>query len=69
MSKAKKPALPSGNEMTVISVKTTVGFRDWLSSVADSERITTVQLLEKAAVEYAETRKHPTPAPRRTLGR
>ena len=49
--------------------KMTTAFRDWLADVADSERVTTVQLIEKAVVEYAEQRKHPIPAPRRTEGR
>jgi hypothetical protein len=67
--KPKEPEAPSAPEMTVISIKTTAAFRDWLSSVAETERITVVQFLEKAAVEAAERRKFPTPAPRRTVGR
>lgn len=70
----KKPtpapvAVADNPKNTVISIKMTNKFRDWLAGLADSERITTVQLIEKAVVEYAERRKHPHPAPKRTEGR
>jgi hypothetical protein len=63
----KRPTTADGR--APISIKATVAFRDWLSEFADSERLTTVQLIEKAVVEYAERRKYPKPAPRRTEGR
>lgn len=55
--------------MTVISIKMTTQFRDWLAGLANSERITTVQMIEKAVVDYAERKKYPHTAPRRTEGR
>ena len=64
----QRPAVgPSA--MTVMSIKMTVGFRDWIAGLADSERITNVQLVEKALVEFAERKKYDKAAPRRTEGR
>jgi hypothetical protein len=60
---AKKKVVP---EMTVISIKATMAFRDWLAEAARAERVTVVQLLEKAAVEYIEKKGFPK-APRRTV--
>jgi hypothetical protein len=54
---------------TAMSIKMTVKFRDWIARLADSERLTSVQVVEKALVEYAEKRKFPEIAPRRTEGR
>lgn len=69
--KKTAPAPPQADhaKMTVVSIKMTTQFRDWLAGLADQERITTVQLIEKAVVEYAEKRNHPVAAPKRTEGR
>jgi len=71
MAKQKIATSPVDDEvkMTVISIKMTTRFRDWLADLAESERITTVQLLEKAAVEFAERKQFPRPTPKRTEGR
>lgn len=65
---AKKKAKKNVNKedpMAVISIKSTVAFRDWLATIADAERSTVVQVLERAAVEYGEKRGFKN-APRRT---
>jgi hypothetical protein len=64
---AKKKAKKTVNKepVTVISIKTTVAFRDWLAGIADAERSTIVQILEKGAVEYGEKRGFKD-APKRT---
>jgi hypothetical protein len=61
--RVKKPVVKE--PMAVISIKATVAFRDWLAKIADAERSTVVQILEKAAVEYGEKRGFKD-APRRT---
>lgn len=61
------PVEPSGD--TAMSIKMTVRFRDWIGRLADAERLTAVQVVEKALVEYAERHKFSEPAPRRTEGR
>jgi hypothetical protein len=61
--KVKKPE--QKEPMTVISIKTTVKFRDWLAKIGAAERNTIVQILEKGAVEYGEKRGFKD-APRRT---
>lgn len=68
MAKAKSKSSRDVRQ-TVISIKGTAEFRDWLARLADSERITVVQLLEKAVVEYAERKGYGEPAPRRMGGR
>lgn len=68
MAQMKKPTATgetSDGRFSVISVKGTVEFRDWLADVAERERVTIVQYLEKAAVDYAVRKKYPR-APRRT---
>jgi predicted DNA-binding ribbon-helix-helix protein len=61
--KAKKPV---GEEpVTVISIKTTKAFRDWVAEVAHAERITVVQLIEKLLAEHGKKMGFKT-APRRT---
>jgi len=67
--KAVKAREPEVTGDTSMSIKMTVRFRDWIGRLADSERLTSVQVVEKALVEYAERRKFPEAAPRRTEGR
>lgn len=62
--KAKKPV--TKDPMTVISIKTTVAFHDWLARIARAERSTIVQILEKGAVEYGDKRGFKD-APKRTI--
>jgi hypothetical protein len=65
-SVAKKKA---STEPTAMSVKMTVGFRDWLNELAEHERSTAVQVMEKAVVLYAKKVGFNKPAPKRTEGR
>jgi hypothetical protein len=68
----KKPApgsTPADTRSIVVSMKGTTEFRDWLNLLAESERTTAVQILEKAVVFYAKHIGFTTPAPRRTGGR
>lgn len=67
--KATKPKAAEPPADTAMSIKMTVKFRDWIARLADSERLTSVQVIERAVVEYAQARKFPEPAPRRTEGR
>ena len=60
------PPKTADGRSVVIAIKGTVEFRDWLAGLADHERLTGVQLVERALVEYAERRSYPKPAPRRT---
>lgn len=60
---------PETSGDTAMSIKMTVKFRDWIGRLADAERLTSVQVVEKALVEYADKRKFAEPAPRRTEGR
>jgi predicted transcriptional regulator len=70
MAKKKRAAPKSLRPgMTVISIKATQEFHDWLAKAAKVDRITTVQLIEKAVVEYVERHKLNTKAPERTKGR
>lgn len=65
MAKKKSKKTVTQEPMAVISIKATVAFRDWLARIADAERSTVVQILEKAAVEYGDKRGFKD-APRRT---
>ena len=56
-------------EMAVVSIKMTTEFRDWLTRGAQSERMTTVQLLERSVVAYLKQAGFPETAPQRTEGR
>jgi hypothetical protein len=75
MAKKKSPApkaaakAPAGSGMTVISVKMTTGFRDWLARLADHDRSTIVQVMEKGSIAYAKQIGFLEPAPKRTEGR
>jgi hypothetical protein len=62
-----KAEAPSGD--TAMSIKMTIKFRDWIGRLADAERLTSVQIVEKALVEYAKVRNFAEVAPRRTEGR
>jgi Meiotically Up-regulated Gene 113 (MUG113) protein len=53
----------------VVSMKGTVEFRDWLNELAEYDRSTAVQVIEKCAVLYAKTVGFTRPAPKRTGGR
>lgn len=67
---AKSEPSPRVDERVMIAqLKGSAEFRNWLSGLAQSERMTVVQFLEIAAVEAAERRKYPTKAPMRTVGR
>jgi hypothetical protein len=65
---AKKKAKKTVNKepVTVISIKTTESFRDWIAGIADAERSTIVHILEKSVVEYGEKRGFKD-APKRTV--
>lgn len=68
--KAPKSAVetvPSGD--TAMSIKMTVAFRDWLNDLAEFDRSTAVQVMEKGAVAYARQVGFTKPAPKRTGGR
>jgi hypothetical protein len=71
MAKKKTaPALESADTRAiVVSMKGTVEFRDWLNELADFDRSTAVQVMEKGAVAYAKQVGFPKPAPKRTGGR
>jgi hypothetical protein len=60
---------PADSRAIIVSMKGTKEFRDWLNELAESERTTAVQILEKAVVDYAKRIGFPKPAPRRTGGR
>ncbi len=68
---ASTPASPTPEATTAdgrdaISLKTTTAFRQWLTRLAEHERDTVVQVLEKAAVHYAKARGFTEEAPKRT---
>jgi hypothetical protein len=58
---------PDNGRAVVISVKGTPEFRDWLTELADFDRATSVQTLEKALVYYARHIGFKKDAPRRTV--
>jgi hypothetical protein len=55
---------PMVSEHTVISIKMTVQFRDWLQQVAEHEGISVVEFIEKAIIEYGIRCGLPDPPPR-----
>jgi hypothetical protein len=66
---AKKKAeaeKPTDDRDIVLSMKGTSAFRDWLTELAESERMKVVPLMERAIVEYARKVGFPKPAPKRT---
>jgi hypothetical protein len=63
--KTSQPA-PTDDRVMIAQLKGTMAFRDWLIEVAQTERLSVVQYLERSAVEAAERRSYPVPAPRRT---
>jgi hypothetical protein len=68
----KKPvtrAEPADSRAIVVSMKGTVEFRDWLNELAEFDRSTAVQVMEKGAVLYAKQVGFPKAAPKRTGGR
>jgi hypothetical protein len=70
MAKKKTAPMESADSRAiVVSMKGTVEFRDWLNEVAEFDRSTAVQVMEKGAVEYAKKIGFPKPAPKRTGGR
>jgi hypothetical protein len=70
MAKKKpKPAEVSPPGDTAMSIKMTVAFRDWLNELAEHDRSTSVQVMEKGAVLYAKQIGFTKPAPKRTGGR
>jgi GrpB-like predicted nucleotidyltransferase (UPF0157 family) len=52
-----------------MSIKMSVEFREWLNRLAESDRSTAVQVMEKGAVAYAKQIGFADPAPKRTVGR
>jgi hypothetical protein len=70
---AKKKPAPAAESSDaraiVVSMKGTVEFRDWLNELADFDRSTAVQVMEKGAVLYAKQVGFAKPAPKRTGGR
>ncbi|WP_422931772.1 hypothetical protein [Singulisphaera sp. PoT] len=71
MAKKKPEATPetSDSRAIVVSMKGTVEFRDWLNELAEFDRSTAVQVMEKGAVLYAKQIGFPKVAPKRTGGR
>lgn len=71
MAKAKKaaPMQSADSRAIVVSMKGTVEFRDWLNELAEFDRSTSVQVMEKGAVAYAIQIGFLKPAPKRTGGR
>jgi hypothetical protein len=68
--KAPAPAVETADSRAiVVSMKGTVEFRDWLNELAEFDRSTAVQVMEKGAVMYAKQIGFPKPAPKRTGGR
>lgn len=65
MAKAKT----SDSRSIVVSMKGTPEFRDWLNELAEFDRSTAVQIMEKGAVLYAKQVGFEKPAPKRTEGR
>lgn len=70
---AKKKADPtpeaSDSRSIVVSMKGSVEFRDWLNELAEFDRSTSVQVMEKGAILYASKVGFTKPAPKRTGGR
>jgi hypothetical protein len=66
MAKRKTKKAVTKDQMTVISIKTTVAFHDWIAKIASAERSTIVQILEKGVVEYGDKRGFKD-APKRTI--
>jgi hypothetical protein len=70
---AKKKTAPTleaaDSRAIVVSMKGTVEFRDWLNELAEFDRSTAVQVMEKGAVLYAKQVGFTKPAPKRTGGR
>ena len=70
---AKKKTTPplesADSRAIVVSMKGTVEFRDWLNELAEFDRSTAVQVMEKGAVAYAKQIGFSKPAPKRTGGR
>ena len=60
---------PADDRAIVVSMKGTKEFRDWLNELAEFERTTAVQILEKAVVTYAKQIGFSKPATKRTGGR
>lgn len=68
--KSSKPPIdpePSGD--TAMSIKMTIEFRGWLNELADHDRSTAAQVMEKGAVLYAKQVGFDKLAPKRTGGR
>jgi hypothetical protein len=71
MAKKKAPPVMEApdSRAIVVSMKGTVEFRDWLNELAEFDRSTSVQVMEKGAVLYAKQIGFTRPAPKRTGGR
>lgn len=71
MAKKKSVESPetSDSRAIVVSMKGTVEFRNWLNELAEFDRSTAVQVIEKGAVAYAKHIGFTKPAPKRTGGR
>jgi hypothetical protein len=67
--KTVAPMESADSRAIVVSMKGTVEFRDWLNELAEFDRSTAVQIMEKGAVAYAKQIGFPKAAPKRTGGR
>ncbi len=67
--KTTSPSESADSRAIVVSMKGTVEFREWLNELAEFDRLTAVQVMEKGAVAYARQIGFTKPAPKRTGGR
>ena len=67
--KTEKTPDPVDSRAIVVSMKGTIEFRDWLNELAEFDRTTAVQVMEKGALLYAKQVGFPKSAPKRTGGR
>lgn len=57
---------PGPDRQVVLSIKGSTDFRDWLYELAEYQRLTAVQVIELALVEYARNHGFSKVAPKRT---
>jgi hypothetical protein len=60
------PPAKSDDRQIVISMKGSAEFRDWLHRLADDQRVSAVNVIELALVEFARNRGFKEAAPKRT---
>lgn len=66
MAKKQAAAAPADDRAIIVSMKGSVEFRDWLNRLAEFDRSTSVQVMEKGAVAYAKQIGFTEAAPKRT---